>query len=72
MLVKVLMMVKRICVGLVIADADSIIPVARVLMLGASGVGKTSLCAKFLSSGNKNSYEPDCESVEMEVAQQQQ
>ena len=53
------------------ADADSIIPVARVLMLGASGVGKTSLCSKFLSSGNKNSYEPDCESVEMEVVQQQ-
>ena len=40
----------------------------RVLILGASGVGKTSLCSQFLSSTNNNStYEPDCESVEKEV-----
>ena len=41
---------------------------ARVLILGAAGVGKTSLCSQFLSSANTSSYEPDCESVEKEVA----
>ena len=29
----------------------------RVLMLGASGVGKTSLCAQFLSSDHINTYD---------------
>jgi len=42
--------------------------VFRVLILGAAGVGKTSLCSQFLSSANTSSYEPDCESVEKEVA----
>ena len=41
---------------------------ARVLMLGAAGVGKTSLCSQFLSSANNNSYEPDSESIEKEVS----
>ena len=40
----------------------------RVLLLGAAGVGKTSLCSQFLSSANNNSYEPDCEAVEKEVS----
>ena len=40
----------------------------RVLILGATGVGKTSLCSQFLSSANNNSYEPDSESVEKEVS----
>lgn len=39
-----------------------------MLILGAAGVGKTSLCSQFLSSANTSSYEPDCESVEKEVA----
>ena len=41
---------------------------ARVLMLGAAGVGKTSLCSQFLSSANNNSYEPDSEAIEKEVS----
>ena len=46
----------------------TILPI-RVLVLGAAGVGKTSLCSQFLSSANNSSYEPDCESaVEKEVS----
>ena len=36
--------------------------------MGATGVGKTSLCSQFLSSANNNSYEPETESVEKEVS----
>ena len=31
----------------------------RVLLLGASGVGKSSLCCQFLSSENINTYETE-------------
>lgn len=31
----------------------------KVLLLGASGVGKSSLCCQFLSSENVNTYEPE-------------
>ena len=30
---------------------------ARVLMLGASGVGKSALCTQFLSSAHINTYD---------------
>lgn len=41
------------------AADPSFIFCSRVLLLGASGVGKSSLCCQFLSSENVNTYETE-------------
>jgi len=44
------------------------VQVVRVLLLGASGVGKSSLCAQFLSSEHINAYDKVEDSVMKEVS----